>query len=167
MESNREHSYSLEVRWSGNLGTGTSDYSAYSRSHDIIGTNKPVIVGSADPSFRGDRDRYNPEELLVASLSSCHMLWYLHLCSDAGIVAISYVDNPIGTMVETRSGEGYFQEVILQPIVCISGDRNLDKARELHEEAHRLCFIANSVNFPVRCNAQIEVVDGAKKPESR
>ncbi|MDJ1183716.1 OsmC family protein [Roseofilum casamattae] len=156
MKTNREHSYSLQVRWSGNLGEGTSEYTAYSRSHEIIGTNKPTILGSADPSFRGDRDRYNPEELLVASLSSCHMLWYLHLCSDAGIVAVSYVDNPIGTMVETRSGDGHFQEVILQPIVRISSDRNLDKARGLHEEAHRLCFIANSVNFPVRCQPTIE-----------
>ncbi len=157
MAAPREHSYAVQVRWTGNTGEGTSHYRGYERTHEIRIEGKPVISGSSDPAFRGDRSRYNPEELFVASLSACHMLWYLHLCADAGIVVAAYRDNATGTMVETGREGGHFSEVVLRPSVSIEkgGDERL--AQNLHEKAHRLCFIANSVNFPVRCEPKVEV----------
>src|SRR5262249_42541524 len=116
-DSHRTHSYRAKIEWTGNTGLGTSDYRAYQRSHDITIEGKPVIRGSSDPAFRGDRARYNPEELLVASLSACHMLWYLHLCADNKITVTSYVDCAEGTMIETQDGGGRFTEVTLKPQV--------------------------------------------------
>ena len=147
----KEHHYSTVVEWTGNTGSGTSSYRAYSRQHEISapGRAKPQIPGSADPGFRGDAARWNPEELLVASLSACHKLWYLHLCADAGLVITSYVDRAEGVMVEEADGGGYFRRVTLRPVVTFAPGSDLDRARELHHEAHRLCYIANSVNFPV------------------
>ncbi len=153
----KEHIYKTELVWTGNLGDGTKNYKSYSRAHEISIEDKPVIVGSSDPNFNGDASRYNPEELLVASLSSCHMLWYLHLCSQAKIVVVDYKDNANGKMVETADGGGYFTEVILKPHVLITGEFDVEKAKELHQKAHELCFIANSVNFPVLCEAAISV----------
>ena len=129
----------------------------YERNHEIKVEGRPVISGSSDPAFRGDRSRYNPEELLVASLSACHMLWYLHLCARAGVVVTAYLDKATGTMVETGGEGGHFSEVVLRPSVIIgeNGDERL--ARNLHGKAHKLCFIANSVNFPVRCEPKVEV----------
>ena len=147
---NGEHNYSLTVEWTGNKGTGTSAYRAYDRSHTIIIDNKPDILGSSDPAFRGDKSRHNPEELLVAALSTCHMLSYLHVCVKAGIVVIDYVDHATGTMVETSNGAGRFKEVTLNPVVTITDESMIEKANALHKEASELCFIANSVNFPVR-----------------
>lgn len=150
----KEHAYSVQVRWTGNLGEGTSGYRNYSRNHEVTAEGKPVIPASSDPAFRGDPTRYNPEELLVASLSACHMLWYLHLCSRAGISIAGYIDNAVGTMVETSEGGGHFKEVVLRPEVSIEkGDATT--ASQLHKEAHRLCFISRSVNFPVRCQPTI------------
>lgn len=143
------HHYAMTTRWTGNTGKGTASYQAYERSHVIQADGKPEIPGSSDPAFRGDKTRYNPEEMLVASLSSCHMLWYLHLCSAAGIVVMDYVDNAIGTMVETADGGGYFSEVTLHPQVTITDAALIEKANELHHKANELCFIANSVKFPV------------------
>lgn len=154
---NKEHHYQLSVQWTGNTGQGTSRYRSYERSHTISAKGKPTIAASSDPAFLGDASRYNPEELLLASLSGCHMLWFLHLCSDRGIVVIDYTDEPAGTMMETESG-GRFSEVTLKPQVTITDAALVDKANELHAEANRLCFIANSVNFPVRheplCSAE-------------
>ncbi|MBC9866651.1 MAG: OsmC family peroxiredoxin [Opitutae bacterium] len=157
MTTSREHGYAVQLRWTGNRGEGTSSYRGYERNHDIKVGDRPVISGSSDPAFRGDRSRYNPEELLVASLSACHMLWYLHLCANAGIVVTAYSDDAMGTMVETGGGGGQFSEVVLRPAVSIEegGDQRL--ARNLHEKAHQRCFIANSVNFPVRCESKVEV----------
>lgn len=157
MAAPREHSYAVQVRWTGNTGEGTSRYRGYERTHEIKVADKPVISCSSDPAFRGDRSRYNPEELLVASLSACHMLWYLHLCARAGVVVTAYLDKATGTMVETGGGGGHFSEVVLRPSVIIgeNGDERL--ARNLHGKAHKLCFIANSVNFPVRCEPKVEV----------
>ena len=151
----KQHSYSINVKWTGNLGSGTSSYTGYKRTHEIVTTGKPVIPVSSDPGFHGDADRYNPEELLVAALSSCHMLWYLHLCAVAKIVVESYEDAASGTMIETADGGGHFKEVILHPRIVVRPGADLSHAKELHHEAHRLCFIANSVNFPVRCEAEI------------
>ncbi|MBW4661253.1 MAG: OsmC family protein [Drouetiella hepatica Uher 2000/2452] len=150
------HQYQVEVRWTGNTGQGTASYQTYDRAHEISVVGKPSISGSADPQFRGDPARYNPEELLVASISTCHMLWYLHLCTDAKIVVTKYVDNPIGFMIETNEGGGRFTEVILKPIVTLTADSDLALANRLHDKAHHLCFIANSMNFPIRCESLLQ-----------
>ena len=148
--SGKAHSYPIRIRWTGNTGEGTREYRGYQRSHEYSVEGKPIIPGSSDPAFRGDATRYNPEELLVMSLSSCHMLWYLHLCAESRIVVIEYVDDAIGTMVEDTERAGYFTEVTLRPKVTIA-DGDVATAAALHERAHHLCFVANSVNFPVRC----------------
>ena len=146
----KEHTYTLTTKWNGNTGTGTSAYKAYERAHTIEKENKPDILLSSDPAFRGDTTRYNPEELLLASLSSCHMLWYLHLCSEAGIVVVDYTDHATGIMEETADGGGKFVEVALHPVVTVSDASMIEKANALHHKANELCFIANSVNFPVK-----------------
>jgi organic hydroperoxide reductase OsmC/OhrA len=145
----KEHNYSVAMVWTGNLGAGTESYRAYSRDHVLRVGGKPEIPSSSDPSFRGSPDRYNPEELLICSLSSCHMLWYLHLCSVNGIVVTAYQDQACGTMIEKSDGSGYFKEVVLSPMITLTDEAMTGKAMELHEEANRRCFIAASVNFPV------------------
>lgn len=153
----RTHAYEAEVVWTGNQGTGTSGYKAYSRDHVIRAGAKPEIPGSSDPAFRGDPARYNPEDMLVASLSACHMLWYLHLCSGKSIIVQDYRDHAVGTMVETADGGGHFESVTLRPRVVIAAGGDLALAEALHHEAHAKCFIANSVNFPVGHEAEISV----------
>lgn len=147
----KTHSYPIRMRWTGNTGQGTRDFRAYERAHEYSAEGKPVIPGSADPNFRGDGTRYNPEELLVMSLSSCHMLWYLHLCAESTVVVVSYVDDAVGTMVETADTGGHFVEVVLRPAVTLASGSDIALAESLHERAQHLCFVANSVNFPVRC----------------
>jgi organic hydroperoxide reductase OsmC/OhrA len=147
----KSHQYQATVRWTGNLGKGTTGYKDYSRDHEISAPGKPPVPGSSDPAFRGDPSRYNPEDTLVASLSACHMLWYLHLASVNRIVVTEYVDDARGTMEETADGGGRFLEVILQPRIAVLPGADMKLARELHHEAHGKCFIANSVNFPVKC----------------
>ena len=139
------------MTWTGNTGTGTAQYRGYERSHEYSVPGKPVIPGSSDPEFRGDAARYNPEELLVMSLSSCHMLWYLHLCAEAKVVVVAYDDHAVGTMVETADTGGHFTEVVLTPSVTLQPGSDVAVAESLHARAHHLCFVANSVNFPVRC----------------
>ena len=151
---NKQHKYKLTINWTGNRGTGTSGYSSYERSHILSAENKAEVMMSSDPSFRGDKTKYNPEELLVASISSCHLLWYLHLCSDAKIVVIGYSDDATGLMQETEDGGGHFTEVVLHPKVVVKSLTMIDKANELHEKAHQLCFISRSVKFPVRFEAE-------------
>ena len=151
----KEHLYKLSLQWTGNNGQGTANYKAYDRTYEIEVPGKPVILGSSDPAFRGDKTRYNPEELLIASLSSCHMLWYLHLCADAEIVVTSYCGRATGKMCETKDGGGKFTEVILKLEITIAAENDLEKATQLHHQAHKLCFIANSVNFPVLCQPSI------------
>ena len=149
-----EHRYVVEVAWIGNRGTGTSDYRAYGRDHTIAAAAKPVIAGSADAAFRGDADRWNPEELVVAALSACHQLAYLHLCATAGIGVLAYRDEASGTMAE-EAGTGRIIGVMLRPQVTIRVGDDADMARRLHHDAHTKCFIANSVNFPVLHEAVI------------
>jgi organic hydroperoxide reductase OsmC/OhrA len=151
----KAHTFNVNVAWTGNLGEGTSAYTAYERSHEISAAGKPVIHGSSDPAFRGDKSRYNPEELFIASLSTCHMLWYLHLCADAHIVVIGYADHATGNMTLTEDGGGRFTEVVLKPAVTIKQGSDPELARELHRRAHHLCFIANSVNFDVNVEPTI------------
>jgi organic hydroperoxide reductase OsmC/OhrA len=151
----KQHVYKATIRWTGNSGRGTSDYTAYSRDHIVSIAGKPDLLSSSDPVFRGDASRYNPEDLLVASLSGCHMLWYLHLCAVNKVVVIAYQDDAEGSMRENADGSGEFAEVMLRPRVKVKDAAMQQKALELHEEAHRFCFIARSVNFPVKHQATI------------
>lgn len=153
---NNSHHYALTLNWTGNTGSGTSSYTSYQRSHTISINNKSEILGSSDPSFRGDPSKHNPEELFIASISSCHMLWYLHLCAEAGIIVTKYEDQTKGLMVETTDGGGKFKEVILNPIVTISEGGDIQKAYDLHIKANEHCFITNSLNFPISHNPTIK-----------
>jgi organic hydroperoxide reductase OsmC/OhrA len=145
------HRYETTVTWTGNTGTGTSSYRDYQRAHEISADGKPMIPGSSDPAFRGDPARWNPEELLVAALSQCHMLSFLSLCAVEGVVVTGYRDHAAGTMAETPDGGGHFEQVVLRPAVSFASPADAERAAELHERAHHLCFIASSVNFPVHC----------------
>ncbi len=143
------HTYSLELEWTGNLGSGTSAYKAYSRDHVMRFPGKADILGSSDPQFRGDASRHNPEEMLVAALSSCHMLWFLHLCADAGVVVISYHDRPSGSMGPDSNGKTVFKKVGLCPDVTLADPSQSHLLPDLHHRAHDECFLANSMKFPV------------------
>jgi organic hydroperoxide reductase OsmC/OhrA len=145
----KQHNYSATITWTGNNGSGTSDYKTYERSHTVAIAGKPDIAGSSDAPFRGDVTKHNPEDMLLASLSTCHMLWFLHLCADAGIVVTDYVDNATGVLTEIPGSGGKFTEVTLHPVVTITDEEKIAQANALHDAAHKFCFIANSVNFPV------------------
>lgn len=145
-----EHGYRVTVTWTGNRGQGTASYRGYDRGHEVTADGPPAIPGSSDPSFRGDPARWNPEQLLVAALAQCHMLWYLHLAAEAGVVVTGYTDEASGTMVTDGTGGGRFTEVVLRPRVELAEAGMAQRARDLHERAHELCFVANSVAFPVR-----------------
>ena len=155
----KEHHYSTQLNWTGNKGEGTADYKSYLRDHVLSAGGKPEIAGSSDPSFRGNPERYNPEELFVASLSSCHMLWYLHLCAVNGVVVVDYHDYAEGTMIENADGSGHFSVVTLKPVVTVMEASMIAKATSLHHEANKFCFIANSCNFPVKHEPEILVTD--------
>jgi len=154
----KDHHYQVKTEWTGNRGSGTLDYRAYTRDHIISVAGKTdTIAGSSDPAFRGDSKRYNPEELFVSSLSACHMLWYLHLASVNGITVLEYVDKAEGTMAEDASGTGRFTSVTLKPHIVIAQIDKVDRARELHKEAGAKCFIANSVNVKLGYGGEIVV----------
>jgi organic hydroperoxide reductase OsmC/OhrA len=150
-----EHKYKVSVQWTGNRGSGTTGYREYGRDHTIRATGKPDIPGSSDPAFLGDAARWNPEDLLVASASACHKLWYLHLCSDAGIAVMAYHDNAEGTMTESGQ-QGCFTQIVLRPHVTIRAGDDRELAIRLHHAAHEKCYIANSVNFPILCEPTVE-----------
>jgi organic hydroperoxide reductase OsmC/OhrA len=156
MANTREHRYVVTVSWTGNRGSGTSGYRDYVRDCEIAADGKPTIPGSADPAFRGEPSRWNPEELLVASLSACHKLSYLHLAAAAGIVVTAYTDRAEGVMELSPAGFGRFRSVVLHPMVTVKAGSDIGQARALHERAHEICFIANSVNFPVGCEPVIK-----------
>ena len=160
----KQHTYRVTVRWTGNLGVGTAGYGAYSRDHSISAGGKPPIAGSSDVAFRGDPARWNPEDLLVASICACHKLWYLHLCATSGISVVSYCDEAEGTMQEDAGGAGRFVRVVLRPSVVIGAGSDAEEAARLHHRAHEYCFIANSVNFPVECEPMIRV-DGGEEAD--
>ncbi len=149
----RDHNYNTSIVWTGNRGTGTSSYRAYDRSYDLSAPGKTTIAASADATFHGEAAKWNPEEMLQAALSSCHMLSYLHLCADAGITVLTYSDNAEGSMRMNPDGSGQFTSVTLHPQVTIAAGDDISQANALHHRAHELCFIANSVNFPVACEA--------------
>ncbi|SHL03783.1 OsmC family protein [Actinacidiphila paucisporea] len=150
MASANTHTYRTGLRWTGNLGSGTSTYRAYERAHEVSAPGVPVLLGSSDPAFRGDASRWNPELLLLAALSECHMLAYLHLCAVNGVTVTAYTDQAAGTMTQTPDGGGHFTDALLSPVVEVADEATVEKATALHADAHRLCFIASSVNFPVR-----------------
>lgn len=151
------HHYQTAIQWTGNKGSGTDHYTHYERDFNISIGDKPIIHGSSDPAFRGDKNKYNPEDMLVSALSSCHMLWYLHLCSIEGVVVVEYTDYATGIMEERKDGSGCFTEVVLNPRVIVSFESMLPKATELHAVANQMCFIANSVNFPIKHHPEIIV----------
>jgi len=144
------HRYEVTVEWTGDRGTGTSGYRDFARDHDVAATGRPTIAGSADPAFRGDPQRWNPEDFLVAALAECHMLTFLHLAAVNGVIVTGYVDAATGTMEMNRDGSGQFSEVTLHPVVTVQDESMREKALSLHEPAGEMCFIARSVNFPVR-----------------
>jgi organic hydroperoxide reductase OsmC/OhrA len=154
---NKSHQYNSNLRWTGNTGKGTENYRAYERAYTVSVNGKTPIEGSSDPSFRGDPSKYNPEEMLVAALSACHMLSFLHFCSASSVVVVSYSDIATGTMEEANDGNGRFTEVILKPQVIVKEASMIEKVNALHEKAHQYCFIANSCNFPVRHQPTCEV----------
>ena len=154
-----EHTYRVRVEWTGNRGTGTSSYREYGREHTLSAAGKPDIPGSSDAAFRGNADRWNPEDLLVASASACHKLWYLHLCADAGIVVQGYVDNAVGTMRDSPE-RGRFTRIVLHPHVLIRAGDDRARAAQLHHAAHARCYVANSVNFPIECEPVIDFAVG-------
>jgi organic hydroperoxide reductase OsmC/OhrA len=143
------HHYAVQVSWTGNRGTGTSHYRQYGREHTVEAAGKHLIEGSADPTFHGDAGRWNPEELLLAALSQCHMLSYLHAATRSGVTVVDYVDDAAGTMEQTADGGGRFTSATLRPRVTITDASQVELAESLHKEAARQCFIASSVNFPV------------------
>ena len=154
MPSLPEHKYEVRTTWTGNTGQGTATYTSYSRAHEISIANKPSIPGTTEVPRFHDASRYTPEELLVAALSACHMMWLLHLCADAKITVQSYVDDAQGRMA-VHGQTGQFAEVTLRPVMKITDPSRVQDAVALHEEAHKLCHIAKSVNFPVHCTPSV------------
>lgn len=155
--ANDTHHYDVLITWDGNRGDGTAAYAGYGRDHHASVDGKPRLELSADAAYRGDPARLNPEDLLLAAISSCHMLAYLALCARKGVQVLEYRDAARGTMVTDARGGGRFTEVVLHPDVLVAGDADVERAKQLHEEAHALCFIANSCSVPIRNEAAIRV----------
>jgi organic hydroperoxide reductase OsmC/OhrA len=154
----RIHSYNVSIEWNGNKGKGTKSYTSYSRDYWVKIEGKPPIKGSSDPAFMGDKEAINPEELLVAAISACHMLWFLHLAAEADVVIIGYEDQAQGKMVEKADGSGHFEVVLLYPETkSINGDTQL--VETIHRQAHEKCFIANSLNFPIEIHADNTIIN--------
>src|SRR3954466_2875608 len=169
MTANKKtHDYKAKLLWEGNLGDGTTSYMGYGRRYRLKIDGKPDIVGSADPMFRGDANAYNPEDLFIAALSSCHLLSYLALCARSKINVVAYEDNAIGTLLLTPNGGGIFESVTLRPVVTLAEGSDVNRALELHEQAHDLCFIAASVKIPLLHEPQIKVQSAdASRPAPR
>jgi len=157
MNPSHIHEYTAKIVWDGNLGGGTADYAGYSRAHSIEMQGKPCLLGSSDVAFRGDASRHNPEDLLVAALSACHMLSYLALCGRSGVSVVAYEDEASAVLVCDDKGGGRFSEVTLRPRVTITDASREDLALRLHETAHERCFIASSCNAPIKLECEIIV----------
>jgi organic hydroperoxide reductase OsmC/OhrA len=164
---NTQHNYKLALKWTGNQGTGTSNYKDFERSYNIQIENKTDILGSSDPEFRGDRTKHNPEELLLAAVSSCHMLWYLHFCSESEIIVTNYVDHATAILEETENGNGKFSSITLNPTITITENSMIEKAIELHKKANEFCFVANSLNFKVEHQPIFNVIEVDEVEKSR
>lgn len=150
-----EHHYAIAITWTGNTGEGTRTIRSYSRDHDVASDGRDTIRGSSDPAFRGDPARWNPEQLYLASIAQCHMLWYLGLAAQAGVIVIDYEDHPTGIMIEDASGAGRFESVTLNPVVTISADSDTGLAAGLHDRVADYCFIARSINTPIHHDVTI------------
>lgn len=157
------HHYTTTTIWTGNRGQGTLEYKGYDRSHTIRFAGKPDILGTSDAAFRGDKTKHTPEDLFVSSLSTCHMLWYLHLCAVNGVIVTEYLDQATGVMEEELKGSGHFKEVTLNPAVTVKEKSMIEKAIALHGEANQMCFIANSVKFPVHHSPAVTVAELEEK----
>ncbi len=149
----KEHDFTAQVVWTGNQGEGTKSYRSYTRNWSVTTPGKPEIQCSNDPLLGGDPTLHNPEDMLIATVSACHMLWYLHLASSAKIVVTSYVDNPIGTGQSEPDGTGRFIKAVLKPVIEVARGTDLEKADQIHHQIHKHCFIARSVNFPITYEA--------------
>lgn len=155
----KEHKYQIDLKWIGSQGVGTVDYRSYSRDFEVSAPLKShLIQGSSDPSFRGDKTRYNPEDVFLSSIASCHMLWFLHLCSTKKIVVLEYQDEATGTMTEEKDGRGRFKEVTLHPEIVVAASVDLELVEELHKKANEMCFIANSCNFPIGHKPKVKIL---------
>ncbi len=150
--------YDVQIEWIGNKGSGTFDYRSYERTHQISVNGKPIIMGSSDSIFLGESDKHNPQDLFVASIASCHMLWYLHLCSREEIIVMSYTDKATGEMILHPDGSGSFSRILLCPEVTVSRDQMLKRAGEIHDEARAKCYLANSCNFEIVHNPMTKVL---------
>lgn len=150
------HDYTARITWTGNQGEGTSSYTGYGREYLIAIPGKPELAASADPVFHGAADRHNPEDLFLASISACHMLFYLSLCARKGLRVLAYEDAAEGIMTVYPGGGGRFEEITLRPAVVVAPDGDIEAARQLHETAHELCFIANSCSVPIRIEPAIK-----------
>lgn len=159
-----DHTYEVEVRWTGDRGTGTSGYREYGRDHVVSATGKPDVLGSADPTFRGDRDRWNPEEMVTAALAQCHMLSYLHVAVTQGFTVLAYEDRATASMNLNRDGSGELTGATLHPVVTIAEADRVADAEAAHAAANALCFIARSVAFPLHHDATTIVADPAGRP---
>lgn len=160
------HHYAIGLEWTGARGTGTSSYRSYGRDHIIRAEGRPDLAGTADPTFHGDRDRWNPEQLLLAALSQCHMLSYLHIAVKHGVVVTAYTDSAEGELRLNRDGSGEFTSAVLRPCVELADESQRALADELHEQANRVCFIARSVNFDVRHEPRRPADAGSERVES-
>lgn len=154
-----EHEYPAAIRWTGNDGSGTSSYKAYQRSWSVCTPGKPEIQCHNAPLLGGNPGLHNPEDMLIAALSACHMLWYLHMASQAGIVVHAYEDDPVGFGESEPSGAGRFDRAVLRPRIMLAKDANTDTADAIHQRIHEVCFIARSVKFPVSIDAKYTVLE--------
>jgi organic hydroperoxide reductase OsmC/OhrA len=151
-----EHHYRLRAEWTGNRGAGTTGPRDFDRSVTLLVEGKPPLSASADVPFRGDGEKWNPEDLLLAALAECHLLSYLYACVQAGVVVTSYEDEATG-VIQMEGAGGAFREVTLRPRVTVAAASMIPAAEAAHATANELCFIANSVNFPVHHEATVSV----------
>lgn len=151
----KTQNYKLDLSWKGNRGAGTMTYTSYDRDFTAQKESRPAILGSSHPAFRGNSDRYCPEELLLASLSSCHMLWYLNMCASHDVVVLEYTDQPVMEMEVKEFGNGDIRSATLSPVVRIASDDQREQALAMHQKAHQSCFIAKGVNFDIILNPTI------------
>lgn len=149
----REHEYASRIIWTGNTGEGNRTYRGYMRTWDLSAPGKPTVACSNDPLLGGDASKYNPEDMLLSALSACHMLWYLHLASDAGVVVHGYQDDPVGIGETSPDGAGRFIRAVLRPTIELEEGCDTARADRIHDEIHKFCFIARSVSFPISCEA--------------
>ncbi len=153
------HEFNTQIEWTGNTGLGTETYESYERDYTLSSEGKEQILCSSAAGFRGDTNKYNPEDLFIASLSSCHMLWYLHLCADNGIKVLSYIDATEAKLAVFLNGKGFFQSITLSPKVVVENPEHIQKAIALHQKANKMCFLANSLHFPIKHNPTVTAPD--------